>query len=129
VGGFGPEAHVDVPAGVAWIVGGRKSHRKRPEVPAGKPAPASDQPVEGFVEDWRVGGLDERLLSVHAKPDDRFRPCRRVIRIASGVAPENRAAFLRHLARKGPVDPHEPVSDELLNLRVAYPARAFAASR
>ncbi len=82
------EAGIDVPAGVG---GCRKPYGKRPGIHARKPASAADELVERFVEDRRIGGPGEGLLSKDAKPDDRLGPRRRIVRIAAGIPAQDTA--------------------------------------
>jgi hypothetical protein len=67
----------------------------------------------------RAFRLQERGVLVAEKADDRFRPCRRIARIATGIAPQDGAGFIRKFARKGSVDADESVSNEQLYLIVA----------
>jgi hypothetical protein len=129
IGGLGGKTDVDVPAGVPRIVRGRKPDGKRPEVHAGQPAPSSDELIERVVQDRRVGGLGEGVLSIEAQPDDRLRPGRGVIGIITGVPLEDGAAFARDAARKGFRNLHKPVSDKARDLCVAQDARRIASIR
>lgn len=112
-----------MPAGVAGIFGVREAHRKAAEVRARTPATVPDKLVEGCVERRRVHRFPKRLLSVMAEPDNRPRPRFPVAGIASGVAPENGAAFRRKALREGIIQPDKPVLDELVQLRVAERVR------
>jgi hypothetical protein len=67
--------------------------------------------------------LQERLVVAAGKPDDRFCPCRRTVGIAAGVAPQDDTCLVRKLARKGPVDPDESVTNELADLCIVQRAQ------
>ena len=117
------EAHVDMPAGVAGIIGMWKAHRKGAKVVARMPATVADKLVERCVEHRRIHRFAKRFLTVIAEPDDRPRPGLPVDGIASRVAPEDGAAFLGKLAREGLVQPDEAVLDKF-GLVVRRSARA-----
>jgi hypothetical protein len=89
------------------------------------PTARADEAIEGVVENRRVGRRHEGLLRVHPEPDDRLLPCRRIVRIATGVFPEDGARFLRGHARKSAFDLHEAVLDEPFDLRITDRARAL----
>nr|WP_275937641.1 hypothetical protein [Nannocystis exedens] len=114
-----------MPAGVTGIGGRREAHRERAERRPRPPALAPDQLVEGVVEHRGVGRGDERRLAELIEPDHRPRPGRRVVRIAAGGAPEDRAGLIGHLAREGVIDADEAVADEILDVRVAERAGAI----
>ncbi len=116
---FQREAHINVPTRVTGIVGRRKSDRERAEARAWKPSPGADELIERLVKDRSVSCKPERLLSVVPQPDDRPAPCRGIIWIATGVAPEDRPGLLRDVAGKRAIDPDKPIVNELLYLRVA----------
>ena len=65
------------------------------------------------------------FVAVVAKPDDGPRPSRRVVRIAWQVAPQARAAIVRQLPGKGPVEPDKSVLNKLPYLRVTKCAHGF----
>jgi hypothetical protein len=69
--------------------------------------------------------LHERLFTVAAKPNDRFRPCGRIVGLASGISPQNCAGLVGKLPRKCPIDPHKSISNELLYSRIAERAHRF----
>src|SRR5262249_8045195 len=114
-----------MPTGIARILRTWETHRKAAYHFAGMPASLSDELVESRVEHGRIRSPPERLLPVVAKPDNRPRPCRRIIGIARQVAPQDGATFLRKRTGKGLLDPHEAVLDELLDLRIAQRARCI----
>ena len=123
IGGLESEAGINVPARISGIVWRRKPDRKRPQVGARQPAPSTYQLIEGSMQNGRVGGPDKRFLSIHAKPDDGLGPCCRIRRIAARVAPEDGAALVGKFARKGVVDFHESIADELPDLTIAQDLR------
>jgi hypothetical protein len=120
------KADIDVPAGIAGIVRMRKAHRESPEILSRTPAPAADELIKGSVQNRRVGGEPEGLVSVAAEPDHRSRPGRGIVAIAGQVAPQDGAALASEFLGKGLVDPNEAVLDELLDLRRAERAHLFA---
>jgi hypothetical protein len=77
------------------------------------------------MENGRIDGLPERLLSVARKPDDWFGPGRRIIGIARQIAPHDLTGLVGKLTPKGPVDPDKAVLNELPDLRVAERAHGF----
>src|SRR5580700_6156649 len=114
-----------MPAGIAGIVRMRKPHRESAKTVTQAPASLPDDLIERGMENWRIDGLPEWLLSVTRKSNDWFGPSRRVIAIARQIAPHDLAAFVGELPGKGPVDPDKSVLNELLYLRVAQRARGF----
>src|SRR5918996_2613751 len=105
-----------MPACIARIVGGRKPDGERPEVPARTPATRPDKLVERLVEVPRIGGPREGFSAIVAEPDHGLGPCRRVVRIAAGIPPQDGAARVRITAREGLLDLDEPVPNELADL-------------
>src|ERR1700689_2853155 len=87
--GLRREAGINVPAGIARIVSGRKPDWKRPEIHAGQPSPGADKLIKRLVQEGRVGGSDKRLLSIHAEPDNRLGPGCWIVLIAAQVPPED----------------------------------------
>jgi hypothetical protein len=87
-----------VPAGIARIFGRGKSHGKGAHAAAGLPPARADEQVEGIVQKRGVRGFNERLLRVHTEPNNGLRPRRRIVRITSGIPPENRAGLFCEFA-------------------------------
>ena len=83
------------------------------------PSSLTNETVERRVQDWGIYRRPERRLLVVTEPDDRFSPRCRVVRIASGVPPEDGTARVGKLPRKGPVNSDKSVFNELLYLSVA----------
>jgi hypothetical protein len=81
------------------------------------PASDADQLIERAVQPRCVRGLDEWRLREHAQPDHGPRPGRRVVRIASGRAPQNLASGIRKRAGKCLLDSDKSGVDELLDFR------------
>jgi hypothetical protein len=119
------KANIDMPAGVAGIVRVRETHREGPKTLARDPTPFTNKLIEGGVENGCVCSRPKRLPSIPWQPDDRPRPCRRVVWIAGSVPPHYGATLLGQLPRKGLIDPHESVSHELLYLSIAKRSHGF----
>jgi hypothetical protein len=98
---------------------------KGPKTGARTPTPFSDELVEGRVENRTVCCPLERLIAVVTKPDDRLCPSCRIVRIAWQIAPEDGAAFVGELPRKGAINSDKSILNELFYLRVAKHARGF----
>src|SRR5215475_1352567 len=81
------------------------------------------------MEPWAVHRVTERRVAVLAKPNEGSGPGQEIFGIAWQVAPQNSAAFVRESARKGALDPHKSVVNELVDLRGAQHARCFLISR
>jgi len=77
------------------------------------PSSLTDETVERRVQDWCIYRHPERRLLVVTEPDDRFSPRCRVVRIASGVPPQDGTARVGKLPRKGPVNSDKSVFNEL----------------
>jgi len=56
---------------------------------------------------------------------DRLCPCRRVVRIATGVTPQQFTSFISEFPRKGVIESNKPVLYESLDLRVIQGAHLF----
>src|SRR5882757_9077039 len=112
-----------MPPRVTRIIRARKPHRKGPKTGARTPTPFSDELVEGRVENRTVCCPLERLVTVVTKPDDRLCPSCRIVWIAWQIAPEDGAAFVGELPRKGTINSDKSVLNELLYLRAAEHAR------
>src|SRR5262249_10462226 len=117
------KAQIDMPAGIAGIVGMRKAHRKSAKAAAWMPAPVADKLVKRGVERRRIDRLPEWLLSILQKSNDRSGPGCGIIGIARQVAPHDRAALVGEVPRKGIVDADKAVLNELLDLRAAQRTR------
>ena len=65
---------------------------------------------------WRVHRSTKWLVIVIPKPHDRFRPGGWVIRITTGISPENCTTFIRQVAGERFIQADKPLLDELLNL-------------
>jgi hypothetical protein len=117
------EAGIDVPARVSRIIRGRKPNRKRPEIHAGQPSLWANKLIEGFVEDCRVRGLGEWLLSIHAKADHRILPGCRIVLSATRITPEDGTPLVGKIARKRSLDLHKSITNEPLDLGIAQDAR------
>lgn len=110
------KAGVDMPPGVARIVGAGESDREGSDAGTGTPSAFAHQVVVGGAKDGRVHCLPKRFLRVLAKPNDRTGPRRRILRIASRIAPEDFAALIRQLSREGLVHTHKTFGNELTDL-------------
>ena len=107
------------------LSGARKSHWKAAKVVARPPSSLTNETVESRMQDWRVCRRPERRLLVVTEPDERFSPRCRVVRIASGVPPQDGTARVGKLPRKGPINSDKPVFNEVLYLCVAKRTRRF----
>ena len=83
---FAGKAHINTPAGIARIVGMRKPHREDAKTVARKPTPFADDLIERGMENRRIDGFPERLLSISRQSNDWFGPGRWVIGIARQIA-------------------------------------------
>src|ERR1700704_4870450 len=118
-----------MPACVTRIIRARKSHRKAAKVAAWPPTSLSDEAVESRVQRLRVYRRPERFLLVVTESNDRFSPRCRVVGIASGVAPQDGAAHIGKLPRKGPVYSDKSILNELLYPCVAQRMRFVIVGR
>ena len=123
------KAHIDMPAGIAGIVGMRKAHRKGAKAAARTPAPTADELIECGMKRRRVDRLPERLLSISRETNDRFGPGCGIIGIAGKVTPHDRAALVGEISREGIVDADKTIPDELLDLRTAQRTHRFVFGR
>src|SRR5688572_26221891 len=105
-----------MPASVAGILGRGEPDGKCTETSAAEPTPGADQLVEGRMQNRCVRGRRERSAGIVAEADDWPGPGRGIVRIAAGVAPKDAAAFIREVARKGGINSHVAVMDELRDL-------------
>ena len=83
----------------------------------------ADQLVEGRMQAWHVSRRDEGRVRVHAEPDHRLAPARRIVGIAAEVAPEDGANLLGECGRESAVEADEAALDEMGDLRVVERAR------
>lgn len=113
------KAEVDAPTCIAGVIRVRETHRKGSEAVAWAPTSCADQLIECGMENRRVRRRPEWLAAIPGEPDYGPCPCRRIVWVARDVAPHDGAAFRGQFAREGPVDPPEPVLDELIDPRVA----------
>src|SRR5260370_26556128 len=72
IAGIRRKTAIHVPARVSWIVRRRKSNRERPEIASRLPSAWTTKLIKCLVQDWRIGGPGERLLSIHTKAEPRF---------------------------------------------------------
>ncbi|HWL43024.1 MAG TPA: hypothetical protein VNQ73_08775 [Ilumatobacter sp.] len=115
--GLPAERGVDVPAGVAGVVGGWEADRERAEPEHRLPRPGPDQHVVGSAEWGCCGGGPERRFAVAAEPDHGAGPGGGAVGCASGGVPQDRAAFVDDRAGDGAVEADVTVGSESLGER------------
>ena len=102
-----------------WKTKSWKTNGEGAKVGPRTPPSFADELIKGFVQHGTVYSLLERRIAVVAKPDERLRPGRGIVRIARQVAPHDGATLVGKLPRKGAINPDKSILNELLDLRVA----------
>lgn len=65
-----------------------------------------------------IGGLDKRLLRIHAEAHDRLSPSGRVMEVEGKVSPEDLSSGSGEILGKSRIDADESIQNEIVDLSV-----------
>ena len=105
-----------MPSGIARVLRRRKADGKRAQIHARKPTSSAHESIECLVQLFRIDRLEERWICVQTKPYHGLCPRRRIIRVESSVAPEDRASLLSGHAGEGTVDADKSLFNKLFEI-------------